>query len=82
MEARAVGVPMFEMMCIHSITPCPCPPLRTSKSRWHQSPGKSALIGALAGFQFNQIDGGTKTRRPIALHMQYDPRCTPPRCFL
>ena len=41
-----------------------------------------ALIEALTGFQFNQIDGGTKTRRPIALRMQYDPRCTPPRCFL
>lgn len=34
------------------------------------------------GFQFNQVGGGTKTRRPIALRMQYNPACTEPRCFL
>ena len=34
------------------------------------------------GFQFNQVGGGTKTRRPIALRMQYNPRCSHPRCFL
>lgn len=34
------------------------------------------------GFQFNQVGGGTKTRRPIALRMQYNPRCTSPMCFL
>ena len=34
------------------------------------------------GFQFNQVGGGTKTRRPIALRMQYNPRCAHPRCFL
>lgn len=48
----------------------------------HQSSGKSALIEALMGFQFNQVGGGTKTRRPIALRMQYNPRCTTPRCYL
>lgn len=48
----------------------------------HQSSGKSALIEALMGFQFNQVGGGTKTRRPIALRMQYNPRCSHPRCFL
>lgn len=34
------------------------------------------------GFQFNQVGGGTKTRRPVALRMQYNPRCAHPRCFL
>ena len=48
----------------------------------HQSSGKSALIEALMGFQFNQVGGGTKTRRPIALRMQYNPRCTTPKCYL
>eukprot|EP00979_Chaetoceros_neogracilis_P012523 scaffold3341_cov270-Chaetoceros_neogracile.AAC.21 len=48
----------------------------------HQSSGKSALIEALMGFQFNQVGGGTKTRRPIALRMQYNPQCAHPKCFL
>jgi len=48
----------------------------------HQSSGKSALIEALMGFQFNQVGGGTKTRRPVALRMQYNPDCTYPRCYL
>mmetsp|Transcript_16516 Transcript_16516/g.34705 ORF Transcript_16516/g.34705 Transcript_16516/m.34705 type:complete len:953 (-) Transcript_16516:256-3114(-) len=48
----------------------------------HQSSGKSALIEALMGFQFNQVGGGTKTRRPVSLRMQYNPRCAHPRCFL
>lgn len=34
------------------------------------------------GFQFNQVGGGTKTRRPVALRMQYNPRCRQPRWFL
>lgn len=34
------------------------------------------------GFQFNHVGGGTKTRRPIALHMKYNASCTHPRCFL
>ncbi len=34
------------------------------------------------GFQFNQVGGGTKTRRPIALRMQYNPSCSSPVCFL
>jgi GTPase SAR1 family protein len=48
----------------------------------HQSSGKSALIEALMGFQFNQVGGGTKTRRPVALRMQYNPQCHEPRWFL
>eukprot|EP01038_Epipyxis_sp_PR26KG_P006500 gene6500-8935_t len=48
----------------------------------HQTSGKSALIEALMGFQFNQVGGGTKTRRPVALRMQYNPSCTTPLCFL
>lgn len=48
----------------------------------HQSSGKSALIEALMGFQFNQVGGGTKTRRPIALRMQYNPKYSEPRCYL
>ena len=34
------------------------------------------------GFQFNQVGGGTKTRRPIALRMQYNPKCETPSCYL
>ena len=34
-----------------------------------QSAGKSALVEALMGFQFNEVGGGTRTRRPIALQM-------------
>jgi hypothetical protein len=34
------------------------------------------------GFQFNQVGGGTKTRRPIALRMQYNPACSTPVCYL
>lgn len=48
----------------------------------HQTSGKSALIEAIMGFQFNQVGGGTKTRRPIALRMQYNPNCVTPLCFL
>jgi len=48
----------------------------------HQSSGKSALIEALIGFQFNQVGGGTKTRRPIQLNMSYNKDCERPRCFL
>jgi len=48
----------------------------------HQSSGKSALIEALIGFQYNQVGGGTKTRRPIALKMQYNPRYSTPKCYL
>jgi GTPase SAR1 family protein len=48
----------------------------------HQSSGKSALIEALMGFQFNQVGGGTKTRRPVALRMQYNPKCHQPKCYL
>jgi len=48
----------------------------------HQSSGKSALIEAIIGFQFNQVGGGTKTRRPVALKMQYNPKCDKPVCYL
>ena len=34
------------------------------------------------GFQFNHVGGGTKTRRPITLHMKYDAMCAEPRCYL
>ncbi|CAN0036439.1 unnamed protein product, partial [Ectocarpus sp. 13 AM-2016] len=29
-----------------------------------------------------EVGGGTKTRRPIALRMQYNPDCDQPRCYL
>ena len=48
----------------------------------HQTDGKSALVEALMGFQFNHVGGGTKTRRPITLQMSYNAACTEPRCFL
>ncbi|XP_021896544.1 dynamin-like protein ARC5 isoform X2 [Carica papaya] len=48
----------------------------------HQTDGKSALVEALMGFQFNHVGGGTKTRRPITLHMKYDPDCHLPVCHL
>ena len=34
------------------------------------------------GFQFNHVGGGTKTRRPITLHMKYNASCIKPACFL
>lgn len=48
----------------------------------HQTDGKSALVEALMGFQFNHVGGGTKTRRPITLHMKYNPECDSPVCHL
>lgn len=48
----------------------------------HQTDGKSALVEALMGFQFNHVGGGTKTRRPITLQMSYNPHRHEPRCFL
>ncbi|KAK9989160.1 hypothetical protein SO802_029399 [Lithocarpus litseifolius] len=48
----------------------------------HQTDGKSALVEALMGFQFNHVGGGTKTRRPITLHMKYNPFCSLPLCRL
>ncbi|WVZ88677.1 hypothetical protein U9M48_035169 [Paspalum notatum var. saurae] len=48
----------------------------------HQTDGKSALVEALMGFQFNHVGGGTKTRRPVALHLRFNPRCDEPRCRL
>ena len=40
------------------------------------------MIEAIMGFQFNQVGGGTKTRRPVALRMQYNPNRHEPRWFL
>jgi hypothetical protein len=34
------------------------------------------------GFQFNHVGGGTKTRRPITLHMKYNSSAVQPTCFL
>eukprot|EP00249_Psilotum_nudum_P012773 c23975_g1_i1 orf=519-3485(+) len=48
----------------------------------HQTDGKSALVEALMGFQFNHVGGGTKTRRPITLHMKYNAACLEPLCYL
>ncbi|KAG9141726.1 hypothetical protein Leryth_023792 [Lithospermum erythrorhizon] len=48
----------------------------------HQTDGKSALVEALMGFQFNHVGGGTKTRRPITLHMKFNPHCDTPLCHL
>lgn len=48
----------------------------------HQTDGKSALVEALMGFQFNHVGGGTKTRRPITLHMKFNPDCDSPLCHL
>ncbi|KAK9850978.1 hypothetical protein WJX84_009933 [Apatococcus fuscideae] len=48
----------------------------------HQTDGKSALVEALMGFQFNHVGGGTKTRRPITLHMVYNSACVQPNCYL
>ncbi|GER42695.1 dynamin-like protein ARC5 [Striga asiatica] len=48
----------------------------------HQTDGKSALVEALMGFQFNHVGGGTKTRRPITLHMKFNPECDAPLCHL
>lgn len=48
----------------------------------HQTDGKSALIEALMGFQFNYVGGGTKTRRPCTIHMKYNSTCVQPSCCL
>jgi hypothetical protein len=39
-------------------------------------------VEALMGFQFNHVGGGTKTRRPITLHMKYNSGCVQPTCYL
>lgn len=56
-------------------------------SRWQLGtfslPGLlAALVEALMGFQFNHVGGGTKTRRPITLHMKYNSACVQPVCYL
>eukprot|EP00892_Ulva_mutabilis_P007346 jgi/Ulvmu1/4984/UM021_0001.1 len=48
----------------------------------HQTDGKSALIEALMGFQFNHVGGGTKTRRPIAIEMIYEETALVPVWYL
>ena len=47
-----------------------------------QTDGKSALVEALMGFQFNHVGGGTKTRRPVQLQLSYNAACLLPRCYL
>ncbi|KAH8096322.1 hypothetical protein JL720_3687 [Aureococcus anophagefferens] len=37
---------------------------------------------ALMGFQFNEVGGGTRTRRPIALQMHYNAACDEPACYI
>lgn len=34
------------------------------------------------GFQFNEVGGGTRTRRPIALRMHYNAQCDEPQCYV
>ena len=34
------------------------------------------------GFQFNEVGGGTRTRRPIALRMHYNAACDEPECYV
>lgn len=48
----------------------------------HQTDGKSALVEALMGFQFNSVGGGTKTRCPVTIHMKYNASCASPSCYL
>ena len=49
---------------------------------WRTQTSAAALVEALMGFQFNHVGGGTKTRRPITLHMKYNAACVQPNCFL
>lgn len=57
-----------------------CHILSTNSSAPHKP--SAALVESLMGFQFNSVGGGTKTRCPVTLHMQYDPTAASPRCFL
>lgn len=43
---------------------------------------RAALIEALMGFQFNDVGGGTKTRRPLAIEMVHDATAEAPQCSL
>jgi hypothetical protein len=52
---------------------CSAPPAPLSDSQLPPPP---------VGFQFNHVGGGTKTRRPIAIHMTYSALCVEPRCYL
>lgn len=56
----------------------PSPPQLNPSSASHGA----ALVEALMGFQFNHVGGGTKTRRPITLHMKYNSACVQPHCYL
>eukprot|EP00879_Flechtneria_rotunda_P027980 GHRR01030050.1.p1 GENE.GHRR01030050.1~~GHRR01030050.1.p1 ORF type:complete len:279 (+),score=71.66 GHRR01030050.1:289-1125(+) len=40
------------------------------------------MPSVFAGFQFNHVGGGTKTRRPITLHMKYNSAAVQPTCYL
>jgi hypothetical protein len=45
-----------------------------------QSDGKSSFIEGLLGFQFNLVDTGIGTRRPLVIEMANDPSCASPIC--
>lgn len=45
-----------------------------------QSDGKSSFIEALLGFQFNIVDTGIGTRRPLIIQMMYDANQLTPSC--
>jgi GTPase SAR1 family protein len=45
-----------------------------------QSDGKSSFIEALLGFQFNIVDTGIGTRRPLIIQMMYEPTQLTPLC--
>ncbi len=40
------------------------------------------MVEALMGFQFNEVGGGTRTRRPIALQMHYNAACDEPAVYI
>lgn len=83
--ARQVGLPISEIYGeLHALSQQFALPISTPAIVvvGQQTDGKSALIEALMGFQFNHVGGGTKTRRPIALQMQYRAECEQPRCFI
>lgn len=63
--------------CTHSVSP-----VTKGTQTSHTAVWDTALVEALMGFQFNHVGGGTKTRRPITLHMKYNSACVQPNCFL
>jgi hypothetical protein len=57
-------------------------PIHVTKPESRETFWLAALVEALMGFQFNHVGGGTKTRRPITLHMKYNSGCVQPTCYL